>query len=397
MHSKLLFAAILLVSMILPFTQADCGTAYPWVEPAVRKFAEPMYTSARKSEQSNSAALKAIKGIKWGKFPPGMEQVTLKVVDEDKINMTVDRVSNPNQPYKPVGMLKVLERAVRTHEKELVQLLKDKAEPLVFIVESEDFPIVFKHERWKLPAFAMCTDEAHIDIPVPDFTFEDYPETSYANTSFWAIKELLLHKESMVPWSKRQRNVFMRHFGGVGYRKTLLPVLIGHQQNGTDSENLGLKTDVVDTGFVTSNQKDFVWLDRQCTYRYLLHTAGFSYSAGLKYKLACGSVVLLFESKYQEFYYPALKPGEHYESFPEADADTLHKNVFPQIKARLHKLEAEHHDNRPDMAQAARDFARSQLTQEALSCYWLKALIVYSKIFYLPSRHAVPTSITFDL
>jgi hypothetical protein len=44
----------------------------------------------------------------------------------------------------------------------------------------------------------MCTDEAHIDIPVPDFTFEDYPETGYANTSFWAIKELLLHKESMV-------------------------------------------------------------------------------------------------------------------------------------------------------------------------------------------------------
>ncbi|GAX76443.1 hypothetical protein CEUSTIGMA_g3888.t1 [Chlamydomonas eustigma] len=132
--------------------------------------------------------------------------------------------------------------------------------------------------NWKLPAFATCADEERTDIPVPDFTFEDYPEAGYANTSFWAIKELLHHKDSM-----------------------------GHQQNGTDSENLGLKTDVVDTGFVTSNQKDFVWLDRQCTYRYLLHTAGFSYSAGLKYKLACGSVLLLFESKYQEFYYPALK------------------------------------------------------------------------------------------
>ena len=64
---------------------------------------------------------------------------------------------------------------------------------------------------------------------------------------------------------------------------------------------------MVDTGFVTANEKDFVWLDRWCTYRYLLHTAGFAYSAGLKYKLACGSVILLFESKYQEFYYPALK------------------------------------------------------------------------------------------
>jgi len=55
---------------------------------------------------------------------------------------------------------------------------------------------------------------------------EDYPETGYANTSFWAIKDLLLLKDSMVPWRKRHRNVFMRHFGGVGYRKTLLPLLI---------------------------------------------------------------------------------------------------------------------------------------------------------------------------
>ena len=86
----------------------------------------------------------------------------------------------------------------------------------------------------------------------------------------------------------------------------LSPILYpqGHQNNGTDEEHLGLKADVVDTGFVTSNEKDFVWLDRWCTYRYLIHTAGFSYSAGLKYKMACGSVILLFESEYREFFYP---------------------------------------------------------------------------------------------
>jgi len=77
--------------------------------------------------------------------------------------------------------------------------------------------------------------------------------------------------------------------------------------NGTDREHLGLPADIVDTGFVANNVKDFVWLDRWCTYRYLIHTAGLTYSAGLKYKMACGSVVLLFESVYSEFFYPALK------------------------------------------------------------------------------------------
>jgi protein glucosyltransferase len=38
-----------------------------------------------------------------------------------------------------------------------------------------------------------------------------------------------------------------------------------------------------------------------------VHTGGNAYSAGLKYKLACGSVVIMFESHFKEFFYLALK------------------------------------------------------------------------------------------
>ena len=60
----------------------------------------------------------------------------------------------------------------------------------------------------------------------PLLPLQNYPETAYTNGSWWAIRELIALKQSMVPWQRRHRNVFMRHFGGVGYRKTLLPVLI---------------------------------------------------------------------------------------------------------------------------------------------------------------------------
>ncbi len=33
--------------------------------------------------------------------------------------------------------------------------------------------------------------------------------------------------------------------------------------------------------------------------------------AGLKYKMACGSLVFKFESTYKEFYEPALQDGVH--------------------------------------------------------------------------------------
>ena len=37
--------------------QGDCGLQFPWIEPALRKFATPMFNSARRSTQSNEAAL----------------------------------------------------------------------------------------------------------------------------------------------------------------------------------------------------------------------------------------------------------------------------------------------------------------------------------------------------
>lgn len=43
--------------------------------------------------------------------------------------------------------------------------------------------------------------------------------------------------------------------------------------------------------------RHFSLLDNWCHRRYLVHTSGFSYSASLKYKLACGAVVVSFESK----------------------------------------------------------------------------------------------------
>ena len=49
----------------------------------------------------------ALKGVRWGKYPPGMEQVTLRANVQGGADMEVERVSTPNQPYKPVGMLKV--------------------------------------------------------------------------------------------------------------------------------------------------------------------------------------------------------------------------------------------------------------------------------------------------
>lgn len=52
-----------------------------------------------------------------------------------------------------------------------------------------------------------------------------YPEAGYTNTSWWALRELLVTKGRMLQWERRTRAAHMRHFAGVGYRETLVPVL----------------------------------------------------------------------------------------------------------------------------------------------------------------------------
>lgn len=47
-------------------------------------------------------------------------------------------------------------------------------------------------------------------------------------------------------------------------------------------------------------------LTDQCKYAFLLHVDGNAYSASLKYKMACASLVFVKQPQLQEFFYPGL-------------------------------------------------------------------------------------------
>ncbi|PNH09325.1 hypothetical protein TSOC_004062 [Tetrabaena socialis] len=99
------------------------------------------------------------------------------------------------------------------------------------------------------------------------------------------------------------------------------------------------------------------------------------------------------DEKYREFYYPALQPGVHYLSFPEGSREELIDRIAPRIKAALAQLEAEHGESPPPMAAAAREFATSQLSPSALSCYWFKTLVAYAGLYFAPTAAEVPAEV----
>lgn len=299
-----------------PTTQKTCFERFPWVAPALEDFYAPAREAFNTSTQTTEQALASMDEITWvDGYHPGHDLITLRYNETlGRYDLTADISFPPNQPYKRECILPPLLLAMEQHGAELAEKFGRK--DLKFVVGTEDFGMTWRNAGYKLPAFSLCTDSAHIDIPVPDFTFGCYPEASYDHSSWQNISSLLELKSKMIPWGKRENSIFHRSNWGVGPRKGLMPFLKDFEVNGTDVSTFGAALDIKNTEFSVSNRKKFVWLDEQCKYKVAIHTAGFSYSAGLKYKLACGQLVLKFESDFTEFYEPALKDGVHVVKLP---------------------------------------------------------------------------------
>ncbi|GLI65058.1 hypothetical protein VaNZ11_008484 [Volvox africanus] len=384
----------LLLTVLSKCSAYECS-AHPWIDETVKHWFRASYATARNSDKTVEESLEAIADIKWGEYHTGKSMGILTYDDSvGAYRIAFKELHRHNEPHKPAGMQRVIERAVMQHNADLVRSLGKKE--LKFIFGTEDFPIVDTWLKLRLPSFQMCHSPETADVPVPDFTWELYNQAQYTNNSWWEVRRLLLLKSAMLPWKLRERDLFMRGDAGVGYRKVLMPFMHEAQVNRSDVALFGMKVNFRSTGFYVTEMRHFSWLDNWCQHRYLVHTSGLTYSASLKYKLACGAVILNFRGDFQEFYYPALKPGVHMLSFPEVDREALVTKVAPELKSRLAELESAHQDTPPPMAMAAREFAVTQLTDASLSCYWYKTLLAYAGLYFAATPADIPAEVRLN-
>lgn len=363
-----------------------CFEDQPWIQAALDHFFEPALKSASESKQTSEESVESMKDIEWSSgYHPSQDVIEL-VYDEEKSAYVLDIQERypANEPHKSTCIHLPLEKAIERYGKDLADYFKGKS--IKFVVTTEDFGIIFRSQKSKLPAFSLSTDSKHTDIPVPDFTFGCYPSTHYNDSSWESIKGKLFRASDALEWSKRRDVIFHRSNWGVGPRQGLMPMLEKMHEEGKDAKLLGAELDIGDTGFLTRSQEAFVSLEEQCQFKSQIHTAGFSYSAGLKYKLACGSLVIQFSSDYKEFFEPAIKDGEHVvlveAKSKGVDEEQFYKTSAPKIKAAVKK-------NRRSQSQVAlqgQEFVKNNLTEEALSCYWYGVLLRYGELYLSPSE-----------
>merc|ERR1711879_381238 len=120
-----------------------------------------------------------------------------------------------------------------------------------------------------------------------------------------------------------------------------------------------------------------IWTREQhCHYKYLLHLPGTSgsFSSRLRYLLPCASVVIMPQQAFYEFWYPMLRPYEHF--IPAGNLMITRGRDLPGIIRCLNK----HEDDARRLAENAARFADEVLAREAHLIYARKLLKRFSSL-----------------
>ena len=113
-----------------------------------------------------------------------------------------------------------------------------------------------------------------------------------------------------------------------------------------------------------SVQRNYLALEDHCKYRFIAHAEGRSYSASLKYRQACRSVILIHKLQYIQHHHYLLVSTGPLQNFVQVERD------FSDLPEQMSNL-LDH----PDQAQRIADnsvntFRERYLTPAADACYW---------------------------
>ncbi|KAI7735379.1 hypothetical protein M8C21_008319, partial [Ambrosia artemisiifolia] len=218
----------------------------------------------------------------------------------------------------------------------LLQLLKrypGSIPDVDLMFDCMDRPSVVKsdHSALPLPIFRYCTTPNHFDIPFPDWSFWGWVEVNLGpwHEEFRSIKQ----GSQKMSWKDKFPYAYWKGNPGVlsPVRENLL-LCNDTSMWGAQIFRQNWGQEIVN-GFKNSK------LSNQCNHRYKIYAEGYAWSVSLKYILSCGSVPLIINPKYEDFFSRGLFPKENYLPIPP-------ENICPSIKAAVewgnsHPSEAE--------------------------------------------------------
>jgi hypothetical protein len=225
-----------------------------------------------------------------------------------------------------------------------------------FYVNIGDRPIKKRRSRTR---FASCAVDGFQDVAAPDAMFVTWPE---ARITDYDVTCRAIAAASAKP--APQPRAFWAGRADNSWRQKLM-LVAQHHPDLIEARNLDASYDrhahVYGHGFVPM-------ADQVASHRYMVDVEGFGYSGRLKLLLHSGRVVLMQQRPWEEWFFPFLKPWQHY--VPVA-------RDFSDLAERVRWLGANPEREREIVADAQK-FARTYLTRAAAVDAWADLLTAHA-------------------
>ncbi|KAG0480800.1 hypothetical protein HPP92_011364 [Vanilla planifolia] len=213
------------------------------------------------------------------------------------------------------------------------------------------------------PLFRYCTTKEHFDIPFPDWSFWGWPEINIRpwDEQFKEIK----HCSQSIPWKMRDATAYWK--GNTDVQSPIRTELL----NCNDTEQW--KSQIMHQDWIQESKYGFQnsKLSQQCKHRYKIYAEGFAWSVSLKYILSCGSVPLIIDPQYEDFFSRGLIAAENYMPISS-------KSLCPSIKSVV-----DWGNKHPDKAEAIGKNGQKlmqELNMDRVYDYMFHFLAEYSKL-----------------
>lgn len=216
-----------------------------------------------------------------------------------------------------------------------------------------------------LPAlFGYSSMPGYLDVPFPDWSFWGGPEGAVQP---WETARQVIHNSTRKsPLAKRQKHSLWK--GHLGDGSPHRPAILECQKL---PEN-AVEAEAQDEDVGRDQEHSTSHLAEHCTHRFKVYAEGATWSIGLKYALACGSVLLLLPHAHHDFYSRGLEPLRHV--WPVTPGMLCNSLRFAVEYGNDHPPQSEH------IGQHGKAFCFEDLSMANVYSYMLHLLTEYAAL-----------------
>lgn len=288
-------------------------------------------------------------------------------------------VPRDEQPLTPATQLYVVATTGRIYSRGLATLLAinraitTSPEPLPNI----EFTFNVDDRLPNIPQWALARNISDKRTwLMPDFAFWSWPETKVG--SYSEVQEKALQMEDGVDnptgkawtWAEKIPKMLWRGATmGLPLREVLIEITAGKPW--ADVKAL----DWHDEGSMTADLKT---MDEHCQYRYLINTAGNSYSGRLKYLQNCRSLILMHEDEWVTHHTHLMKHDGPEQNYVKVRRD------FADLEETMLALQRDDEMAQQIAGNNVRAMRERYLTPAAEVCYWRRLIRSWASISFEP-------------